>query len=115
MWVYRIEDPLGRGPYTSDMLCPSVEKLRLKHNSDESRNNSRPGALDDFYPIVGLRHIYGCPSLSKLRRWFGPFIGELILDGFRLVRYDVPEQKIRVSKSGKQVAFLPHYEKVMIR
>jgi len=111
MTVYRMENERGEGPYTGGAKVPSPSSWEQS-----------PPAIDDFprrdRGILGLGPlgsssslIYGFEKPEHAHEWFGPEgIKQLTRQGYQL-KPRLASLVLR-SKSGRQLAFMPHHEEV---
>lgn len=118
MKVYRIETVspvLGFkvehvGPYNAPVSGYRDSKLRNDLINAHHRNDEHPPMNRDFDDFRTFKQEYLCGSDSPeaLRTWFGPFFKRLLDTGiFREAVYEVPDELVIRSISGRQVAFKP--------
>lgn len=104
MRVYRYEHPSDRlGPYRGHHArkTPALDRMDREHSGCPLH----PGPFTDFrYPPPG-HYVYGFASIADAERWFRGWESALILGGFRLAAYDVPDD--HVLRGTYQVAFDP--------
>jgi hypothetical protein len=106
MWVYRLEDEHGRGPYIggrSDKIADASYKMWSAHNN----GSHRPGPRFE----QGGYHIRdnersGCESREKLKKWFEHFYDGLLEEGFKVKAYNVRKDRVRKCTDGMQLAFV---------
>ena len=113
-WVWRVESASGAGP----MARPHRNvPLPLHHNRarDVSRRSAPVGygPKDDFDPLLGRGsspsqvYLYGFATREQAVDWFGDDALRALAElGYELKQ--VPAIEVRHSKSGRQVAFIPH-------
>lgn len=112
MRIYRFERD-GYGPYTlksPNTLCTSsrlYQKLNVHEYSDD-----HPTSVWDYIPYDCS---IGCVSLDSLKHWFKGLIGELVIHGYHIRVYEVPEEKVQFGFSGRQVGFYRDDVKEVIR
>ncbi len=104
MFVYRVENEGGHGPYRNG--DPMAVKLSTKHDN----NIEFPGIWADFDDIHGrLSYHCGCATLKDLKAWFKGFWSDLVREGYFIAIYRVPGEYVVESNSGKQIMFLKHH------
>lgn len=99
--VYRLEDDEGRGPYQASVL---PERMLAP-------SKSRPHPADDFSAehwaeIAQEEMQFAFLKRGDIRRWFGPR-ASAILEVYEFYPREVLARKVILSKSGRQVAFMP--------
>lgn len=106
--VYRVESPVGYGPYQDDAFKSSLDY----HRSGFIEHSNRfPTPWMDEKITGKIRHndfnyYCGCSSMRQLEDWFAPFWSILWNYDFRVVVYQVPVEYVI---SGKhQVVFKKH-------
>lgn len=105
--VYRYEDDIGRGPYSTFALWD----MSALHN-----DRAHPGWFKtewvpnrEFDKDVAPDRTYraGTDSKESLLRWFDGYNERLVKHGFRITRYEVPDWAVVDGNSGLQLAFDP--------
>lgn len=96
--VYRLEGPDGTGPYND-----STPHSRIIGN--EHGVQTHPGPYQDFGRHPHMDEYFGCETLTQLMIWFGEYFTNLLAEGFRVVKYDVPDGQVMIGLSGMQVMF----------
>ncbi len=95
--IEHIED--GIGPYIRDKTIPSF------NNRKNTRSTfTRPVPDEDGLGFIERDQIVGCPDIIKLRKWFKPYIDDLIKHDFVPVKIELLEP-FKLSKSKKQCVF----------
>lgn len=125
--VYRVEHSVhGGGPYRpygqdhdrlGDPFWPdgADEELQLLSEAMNDAHGFWTGDADGVYRPAGSadglsrqpRHVFGCPSVATLRRWFQSYGSQLEGTGFVVALYAVPATHVRRGRSNMQVVFDP--------
>lgn len=104
--VYRIEHPEnGFGPYRSMLTDDDLlERMREKHSAYVSPAHPVP-QKDGIAPAVmeAGNMLSAFKNMTQLRAWFGEFVGPLLKDGFKVVKYYVPTAMVHMGRH--QVVF----------
>jgi len=100
MYVYRIENREGLGPYQGGVVT-------WRHYDED-----HPGPQQDNIPydvVFSQQYHYGFKSKAQLLNWFSKSdLKRFESSGFYVMRYSVPDTHFNVYKGGNQVAFLKH-------
>lgn len=90
MIVYRVENENGRGPYSTSH--------DFRHDLIDAHNYSRRHPTPNF-PSLDAETIWLCgfASQESLNEWFNGWLEKLTSVGFRVVRYDVPDEFVKNS------------------
>lgn len=101
--VWRLENAAGEGPYTA-ADGTGTHLMRLDHN----RNGLYLGWRHVGLTACGWSKdwVAGCPSLFDLEGWFGSYLPDLKLAGYRVMRYTVPSDLVRMGTDNRQLAFI---------
>lgn len=103
MYVYRIQNCKGQGPY-------SISSSDWEQRSHDYRSRCREGILDDAPApqddglFINGKYKFGFISLSQMQSWFWPL--ELI----RLRNYGFKPTRVKakcIEYGGKQIMFIP--------
>jgi len=114
MEVYRLEHPKALGPYRGDFSIFSSEDRDILSNMSiaHSSRNEHPGAVHDglayweeLWQYNNLITLYGFLTRKDLIEWFRGYYKNLRRMGFRVVKYEVEEERYKLGKSGKQCIF----------
>lgn len=117
MIVYRFER-FGIGPYISRSPAYRITRDRMKYRSVKKytalqNNMKRPTEeqVENYWKVhKDKQYIYGCTSKEQLRLYFYGDFKVLFKQGFRIKRYNVPDQE--VISLGHEVAFPVRYHKL---
>lgn len=97
MKVFRVEDPNGKGPYSSSMTN------EILYNKLSSKNESRPSPKRDGIEIRPGIDVCGFDSIEKLKQWFHGCRSDLRKAGFYVAIYEVDAKEIKFGR--RQVIF----------
>ncbi len=115
--VYRVEDSVGMGPYTSEIYFGYVRKYNSYDRpewcamlAEHQASTRHPGPFrdwSDFSSTFGgfngiTAFLFGCPTPNALVGWFSR-LEDLTLAGFKIVEVTVPKRYD--SRSGYQTAY----------
>ncbi len=116
MIVYRFEKN-GIGPYISRSNAYRITRERMKYRSvqkymrlqkDQKRSQEN---IDNYYKVhKSKEYMYGCITKEQLRLYFYGDFKILFKQGFRIKRYNVPDNHI--VDLGTEVAFPVRYHKL---
>jgi hypothetical protein len=117
MFVYRLQHKIdGSGPYRFKKEDSRLEDVRENMFIAHCGNPATPGPYNDGLLGIEGYELFGCPSKRKLQKWFEGFLEEFLKCDYVVVRYKLPKEKARLSKSKLQVAFDPSFaEKVIVK
>ena len=121
MIVWRCENKKGEGPYHSvpDSVteyilwhgvpenAPTTHKMFYHHckSRDEKGKALHPDIHNDELSPPSDDYLCGFDCSKKAGRWFRGYIKKLTIEGFYLRAYNVPDDKVIIGKSGKQIMF----------
>ena len=111
MYVYRVENEGGKGPYNTGEALG--ERIMAKHNN----NKEFPSVWNDIPKNYNEWRTYccACPTLKELKAWFKGFWPELVKEGYYIAIYSVPEKHTIMGISKKQILFRKDKAKRMKR
>ena len=110
MKIYRVEHiKTGKGPYhrdDDDNISATEREIILKlHNKHSKNRKTHPGPGSDGIYGFTSGHLFGCPTLPILHKWFWGFWNYFKRMNFQIVEYTVPDDTVIIGVSGLQVAF----------
>ena len=101
MIVWRVEHRSSReGPYTR--YGEKLYRMGSAHSNPNSHPNTSRDGLCDHFPS-DRRHGFDCEE--AMLRWFQGYGEALVEEGFMATRYEVPDEFVKVGRSGKQCVF----------
>lgn len=115
MFIWRVENNLGYGPYHVGDAFGGVNLLNPKEHPEPRQDIPEWRNID--YPFYKAYH-FGFRSMKDLTEWFhGSALERLYGQGYKIVKYDIPVKTINyksiplrtVLVGGKQVAFMIDY------
>lgn len=107
--VFRIEDENGFGPYWNPQRNPIIDAMIESHDQHPARDDFkwRLNYLLFWRDLIGMDAVFGCPSKSAMRAWFGKEnIDYLLANGYKIRRFRVFRPFMQKGKSKCQVAFI---------
>lgn len=107
MLVYRVENILGRGPYSTPDKAKKSEltkMLALAHNNSPEHPVSWWDIPQFFEKIDGREYRHGFSSIEQLEVWFKGFEKELKENGFFVSTYEVPSTDVYFG--NRQIVFI---------
>lgn len=100
MYVFRIENKSGSGPY----IGKSTGVSRLLHFKHWNPHSYHTGCFYDFDKL-DYKKVCGFESIYRCAKWFSGFFYQLHKCGYFLSVYEVAECDVDYSKSGHQIMF----------
>lgn len=111
MKVFRLEKD-GQGPYRYEGGLDQLGVSLLSELHAAHDDSDHPGFYDDFDNDENDEMFcdecrFGFKSLRDLKSWFRGYLTKLTKIGFKIVVYEINKDRVVISKSKKQVIFLP--------
>lgn len=114
MLVYRVENIVGCGPYTSISIKKTkdlTKKLCEKHNGSPQHPCSWSDIPGFFEKVESKDYRHGFLSIGQLKTWFRGFEQDLKDNGFFISTYEVPSESVFIG--SRQVVYLwEHSERI---
>lgn len=90
--VYRVEDPEGRGPYSSYLAHMNYMKHSGGRDYPERERTPAPSEDGFSHRDISAHHFFGFASLGELFAWFDGYAQELHRNRYRIAVYEVGDE-----------------------
>lgn len=100
--VWRLENKDGNGPYIPGPGERLKAVMRDLHASHKNMTHPSP-FVDNIRNFDWTNEFCGFRTRRDLEEWFDGFMPRLYRAGFRMVRYDIPADRVR--NGTRQVVF----------